>query len=216
MAEDNLVREVDEAIRQDQMMALWRYYRKPLIAAAAALIIATTGSVIWQRYEEQRAGVTMHAMLRAHAAFEDGNYGRAVEGFETAEEEASTAAARDLAQLWQARALEEAGRTEEAIAVLQPLANRPAGDDLLWRDLACLRLVALDEARNDCLQAGESPLAAERRQWLAAHYTQQGEVEKARTTLTRLSRDAAASDAVRRQAADMLATLPPATEPAQE
>ncbi len=52
----------------------------------------------------------------------------------------------DIGALWEARALTAQDRKNDAATLLVSLAEHPGGSDLLWRDLACLRLAGLDES----------------------------------------------------------------------
>lgn len=201
---DSLLREVDDAVRHDRMVALWRKYRAPLLAAAIALIVVTAGAGLWKGYQEKRAGEAMQQFTIAQQRYASGEFARAADDFATTADMAPRAALRDLAHLWQGRALAQQGKTAKAIAVFESVATAPEGDDLIWRDMACLHLVGLDSTKTECLKAGDSPLAGERDLVRAALLWQDGKSEEAASILTRIATTPAYSETLRNRARDYL------------
>lgn len=207
-AEDHsLFREIDDAVRHDRMLELWKQYRAPLLAAAIALVVGTAGAGIWRNYQDKQAGLNMQQLSRAQAAYQARKYDDATEKFAALSKNASTPEARDMALLWQARAELKAEKNDAAIATLTTLAEKPQGKDLLWRDLACLRLVGLKPEQNSCLRAGTSPLSTERNFIRAANLWQEGKADAAAKELKALSTDPDASSAQRERAAHYLSVV---------
>lgn len=200
--DDSLLRDVEDAIRHDRMMALWRTYRGPLFAAAAALVVATAGSALWKTYEKNRAGEAMQQFTIAQQRYEAGDFKAAADDFATTAEIGMGGALRDLAHLWQGRALIADGRTQEAVTVLEQVATAPEGDDAIWSDLACLHLVGIAPTKTDCLKAGDSPLAGERALVRAASLWQQGKMEEAAALLDSIAANASYSESLRSRARD--------------
>jgi hypothetical protein len=200
MADDSLIREVNDAVRHDQMVALWKQYRTPLFAIAAALVLATAGSSIWSNYRDSRGAEAMQAMSSAQALLVAGSYAPAAEAFAKAGDDALTGESRDLAHLWQARALQAANEEGKAIAVLEKLATKPEGKDPIWSDMACLRLVGLDATKTTCLNGGESPLANERQLVRAANLWQAGKDAEAAEILRKLAHSVDTPEPVRNRA----------------
>ena len=206
--EDSLFREVDEAIRHDKLMAAWRKYRMPLLAASLALIVATAGGSMWSAYQQKRAGESMQQFSIAQEQYAAGDFNTAADSFGITADIALKGDLRDMAQLWEARALEKAGKEKAAIKQLVELAEKPAGDDLLWRDLACLRLAAIDSAKAaTCLDAGASPLDAERALVRASTLWEAGKADKAAALLQMLVSDADTNDSVRARAQQYLSAV---------
>lgn len=208
MAEnDSLLREVDEAVRHDRLMALWRQYRMPVLAASIALIVATAGASLWDGYREQRAGKAMAQMTHAQAQYDAKEYEVAAESFAATADLALSGELKDLAGLWQGRALARAGKNDDAVARFEEVANRPQGSDPIWRDLACLRLVGLDSNKAACLKSGASPLAAERDLVRAALLWQDGKTKEATALLTKLVNDPDTGEATRTRAQRYLSAV---------
>ncbi len=210
--EDNLLREINEAVRHDRLVALWRQYRLPALCAAAALIVATAGGSMWNSYQDKRAGQAMQQFAIGQEEFKSGAFREAADSFATTADVALKGALRDLAHLWQARALEKYGKTDRAVVLYDQVANKPDGNDLVWRDLACLRLVALDEKKTACLSYGDSPLVGERHLVRAATLWQQGKKDEAAVLLGLLADDVNQSESVRTRAQNYLSAVSASAE----
>lgn len=198
---DSLMREVDDAVRHDRMVALWQRYRLPLLAAALALVVATAGMGMWKRHQEQRAGEAMQQFAIAQAQFEAGDFATAADSFAMLGDLANAGELQDLALLWEGRALEQGGKRKQALARYTSLADKPRGGDPVWRDLACLRLAGLAAAKAaPCLKAGASPLKGERDLLRAAQLWQDGKAAEAAKLLDALAADPKQDQAVRTRA----------------
>jgi hypothetical protein len=199
--DDSLLREVDDAVRHDRMVALWKKYRTPVLAFAVALVVATGGSSFYREYQQKQAGINMAQLVSAQSDYNASKFADAATKFEKLATNGKRANVRDLARLWQARALEKSGNTEAALKPLAKLAEHPESNDLIWRDLACLRLASLDAKNHTCLGADNSPLASERRLAKAADLWQQGKNDDAAKLLASLAADSSAPESVRQRAA---------------
>ncbi len=208
---DPLLREIDEALRHDRMMAQWKRYRRMFIAVAAVLIVFTLGYTQWQNYRIASAGRAMEAFTAAQTLMKQENFEEAVTAFAALAEDSSSRELTDMAHLWQARALMGANRTEEATALLVQLADQPRSKQLVWRDLACLRLAALDETKaTPCLAArNHSPLAAQRKLTYAAHLWNIEKPSEAQPLLEMLAKDEATPTSVREHAKRYLGVIAP-------
>lgn len=207
--DESIFREVNEAIRHDRMMALWQTYRVPLLAFVAVLVLATAAGNVWSGYQSKRAGESMQQLLIAQEQYQAGDYKTAADSFGIAADVALKGELRDLAELWESRALEQAGKPKAALVQLERVANAPEGKDLIWRDLACLRLasLAVDKAQS-CLEAGPSPLADERSLVRASLLWEKGENAKAAALLKMLVGNPESSEAVRARAQHYLSAVP--------
>lgn len=181
-AQDSLLREVDDALRQEKMARLWRAYKKPLLYALIALVAATALGSIWQQYRYKQGEHAMQRLDMAIATFQEGGRAEAAKMLGALAED-SSGEQRDLALLWQARVLESMGHEKEAAKQLTIVSQNRSGD-LLWRDLACLRLMGLSKDLPDSCASGEgSPLRSLRDEWRAGQLWQQGKVKEARALL---------------------------------
>ena len=204
MADDGLLREVDDDVRAEQIMQLWRKYRSLLAVAVISIIVATTGDTLWQNYRVHRGGVWLEKLTAAQALFAQGKYADAEKGFGTVAGEASGELA-DVAHIWQARSLVGAGKMAEAIALLKTTAAHGHG---LWADVACLRVAAINAKEATCLaDKKDSPLVWQRQQWAAAELWKAGDHAKAIETVNALVADANTPEAARAELQQWLATM---------
>lgn len=206
---DPLFQEIDEAVQRDQMLALWKQYRKPIVAAIALFVMLTLGLSQWRNYQERQAGLALEKFSAAQDLFKHEQYEAAAAAFAELGAHPASKEAGDMAHLWQGRALVEAKKLPEAITVLQDLAEHAHSKQFIWRDLACLRLVALDSTKTSCLAlSGESPLASERKLTQAALLWEQHQFDEARAVLQPLTLDPLASQQVRERAQRYMSVLP--------
>jgi len=184
---DSLLKEVDDALRADRAGALWRKHRRFIITLGVIVIAATAANSAWQSYREARGGRILAALVANQQLLEHGNISEAAEGFQSIAAGAD-GDFKDLALIWQSRALMAAHKKPEAIAALS---EAVASGDGLWNDVACLRLAGLDaDAAKPCLAASNtSPLAHTRFEWHAAAAWARGEPAIARTTIAALLAD---------------------------
>ena len=184
---DTLLQEVDEALRAERAGALWAKYRGTIIGVAVALVLGVAAKTGWQHYREAKGGEMLVKLTEAQTLLEGGKPVEAATAFGAIAAEA-TGEFKDLALVWQSRALLNAGKKDEAIA---PLKAAVADGASLWSDIACLRLAGLDAAAADsCLGAKTaSPLAAIRAQWSAANLWAKGDVSGAKAMLEALIAD---------------------------
>lgn len=208
---DALLREVDEQLRHDRAVALWKQYRRPLLFWAVVVVLFAVGMTQWRTYQEQKSGQALEAFTAAQALLATGKANEAASAFAAIAEQSKGKERGDLAHLWQARALIAAKKPEDAAGVLVALAEHPQSKQLLWRDAACLRLAALDEAKAaPCLaSADKSPLAAQRQLTRAAALWHGGHIVEAQPLLEALVNDVATPNSVRSAAQHYLGGIAP-------
>ena len=135
---DEFIREVDEAVRQDRWLRLWKHYGTYIVGGALAIVIGTGAGVAWrnwqesQRLEDARRYAAAEELLRqdrpaeAAAAFlalaEEAGGGYDV----VARLRAAEAADRGRRAAAAAAALDRLAESDEAAPRL-PAARRPAG-----------------------------------------------------------------------------------------
>lgn len=205
---DELLREVEEDIRRERLEKLWKRYRAPVLTAVAVLVLGTAGASFWQDHQQKKAGEAMQQLAQGVQAFEKGDMKIAADQF-GALAASHGGEVRDIARLWQGRAQQASDQNEAALKSWRALAEKPEATDLLWRDMACLRLMSAEVADlpAGCISAQASPLAGQRQEWQAARLWQEGKTEEARTLLTALSSDATASPQQRARASRLLSAL---------
>lgn len=211
---DNLFREVDEEVRREQLMKLWRKYGPFATGAAIAVVIAVVGVIGWQQYQSDRRATESARFTEAARIAQGGDLQKAAEAFATLAEE-SGSGYRALASLRHAAALADLGRREEAVAAFERLANDTGADELL-RELA--RLLAayhlIGQASLQELLARLQPLAADGRPFrysaqelIALARLAGGETAAAKQDFAKLADDPFAPAGVRDRASEMLRAL---------
>jgi hypothetical protein len=192
---DNLLREVDAALRAERAASIWQNHRTLLIGIATIIILAVAAKSAWWHLREARGGDVLLALNEAKNLIVAGKPGEASKAF--AAIAATQAGERQaLAYVWQARADLAANNPVDAIEALR---NATATGNHLWSDIACLRLAGLDAvAATPCLNAPEtSPLQVERRKWAAAQAWEAGDATRAIATLEPLAANEANSPELR-------------------
>lgn len=210
---DSIFREVDEDVRRDQLLALWRNYGKYLVSGLVAIVAGVLSFQLWQDHREGRmreeAGIYMDAvsaagdaepvvaarLLEEAAASLDGGYGL-------------------LVDLRRAHALREAGRMEEALDIYDSVSDRAAPPVLsayvtYMAAGAALKLDNPDAviARIEPLAVPDSPLYYSLTELLGAAYLQAGDAAGARAQFAALNEDPEAPPQIAARAEEMLAVL---------
>ena len=205
---DNVLREIDQDLRHEKMRQLWRRFRVPILSIVALLVVITAGSSIYADYQSKKAG---EAMLALDAAIEQLQNGKAAEAAKNFGALAATSNSelRDMALLWQARAQAQSDDAPAAVTTLTQLATTPAGEDLVWRDMACLRLMAANaDVPESCASTASSPLKSQRLEWHAALLWQQGKTGEAQVLLRTIVDDEATPPEQRERARRLMRALP--------
>ena len=205
---DLLVSEVNEALRQDKLTALWNRWKKPLLMACVALVLGTAISSLANYYKHKAGAKAMEQLSIGADAYRKGDYAAAEKTFAALTENTS-GTLNDMSRLWYARSLLQQTKTEQALTQLKALAENLRGDEPLWRDLACLRLEGLSagDLPKPCETTKGSVVKAQRDTWRAARLYQQGKAPAARSILDEVARDKTASPSERAQAQSLLSVF---------
>jgi hypothetical protein len=221
---DEFIREVDEAVRQDQWLKLWKRYGSYVVAAALAVVVGTAAGVGWRTWQQNERLDEARRCAAAQQMLSDDRPAEAAAAFEALAEEAS-GGYRVLARLRAAEARAAAGDPAAAAGILEQLAaNDEAGPRYrsLGELLAAQR--ALTDADPGALLAQLEPLIGVDNPWRhsalelrALAQMQSGDTAAARQTLDDLLADPLTPPELGRRAAELLAFLggPPADAPAE-
>ncbi len=216
MKAEEFFREVEEELRQERMLGLWRRFGPYVIGLAVAIVLATAAKVGYESWRDKR----MQAQAEAF---------RAAETLLARDPAAAAAAFRELAgwadegvaglaRLMAAAALREAGRRDEARAVL---AGNAGLDDPALAAYAALLAVqyGIDGDDPAALARRLTPLTADdaafrhsARELAALVALRRGDRGEARRLLERLRDDATAPETLRRRARELLESLGPTTD----
>jgi hypothetical protein len=204
----DVFREVDEEVRREQLLKLWRRYSKHVIAAVLLVLAVVGGILLWRQWQEQRWIDRSNAYLAAAAM-------PPAEAAEAYEAMAGDDGYGVLARLREASLLAELGRKAEAVAGFEAIAG-DSGVPQVYRDLAVILHAqhALGQADSGDIVRRLEPLTAADNPWRfqavelsALAELHAGNVDRARTLFLTLADDPAAPAGLRGRAAEIAATL---------
>ncbi len=190
------MREVDEAVRQDQFGDIMRRYGVLIGAVVVLGLGAFGGYLFWQNQQESELESYSEQLVQAFDELEAGN-------FDTADSELAAIAANggpgaaSAARMAQAGIALNAGRDEDAVALYDTVAADEAAPPAL-RDLAKIRSVAVqfDDLDPQVVIDRIGPLAQADNAWfgsagelVAMAYLEQGREEQAGPLLVEISKN---------------------------
>lgn len=206
--------EIDDDLKRERVLKLWKQYGTYMIAAAVLIVAATAGYVAWQDYSRKRAegaAAQYVAALDAAKSANTADAGRALADIA----QSGHAGYPALARLEEADTKANAGDAAGAIAIYRQVAVDTSVDRDL-RDAATL-LAALDSLNTPDpgdVDKDLAALAAPNSPWRylaweieAAAAVKAGKIEDARANYSKISDDPQAPAALRGRAAEMLAAL---------
>ena len=211
---DEFIREVDEAVRQDRWLKLWKQYGTYVIAAALAVVVGSTAGVGWRAWQDSQRQAEAERYMAAIELLRQERPAEAAEVLDALARDSSSGYAV-LARLQAAQALGEAGDRAGKLDMLGQL-TADAEAATLYRDLG--QLLAAQEAfaaaGQDDLSRQLAKLAADGSPWRysalelsALAQLRAGETEAARATLTLLAEDPRTPPNLGRRAAELLNAL---------
>ncbi len=142
---DEFIREVDEAVRQDRWLSVWKQYNAYIIAAVLAVVIGTTSGVGWRTYQDSQRAANAKGLADATALLAEERPAEAAAAFKALAEEAGGGVAV-VARLRAAEAEKQAGNQEAKLALLESLAGDGEVSSLYQR---LARLLATQEMFSD-------------------------------------------------------------------
>lgn len=211
---DEFIREVQEDVRRDRALELWRKYGKYAVGLVLAAIIAAAAVVGWRDYQQaQRA---KHGMIYAEALdlVREGQTGAAIAAFNNLAVDAGRGYA-ELARLQQAALLARDGNGAGAAAIYEQLAS-DTGAERMFRDLALILLALTTADTADPAELGRrlEPLTAKDNPWrfsalevTALLAQNSGDTARAEEIFKSLADDVTAPRQLRARASAMLASL---------
>jgi hypothetical protein len=212
--QDNLFKEVDEELRQEQFAKIWKKYGNLIIGAALLAVAGVAGYQGWQAYDLDRRAEQSTLFSTALRAVSDEKPAEAQALLGQLAGTGSSGYAA-LARLDQAAAKARAGNAAEAAADFLKIASDTSVDADL-RNVALL-LSVLNEAdsgdpkalsdRLAPLTAANSPWRHSAKEISAVLAQRMGETQRASQLFRELADDATAPSGVRSRAAEMSAIL---------
>ena len=211
---DEFIREVDEAVRQDRWLAVWKQYNAYIITAVSAVVIGVAANVGWQSYQDGQRSANARQLADATTLLAADKPGEAAAAFNALAERAGGGVAV-VARLRAAEAEKQAGNAEAKLALLDSLAAD--GDvEALYQRLAGLlaRQEAFDasdaEAMIDELDRAatpDNPWRASLLELKAMAEMKAGRTEEARATLETLLNGEGTPANLARRANELLSAL---------
>jgi hypothetical protein len=218
---DEFIREVDEAVRQEQWLKLWKQYGSYFVVAALAVVIGSAAAIGWRAWQEHQRLDEARRYAAAQRLLGDDKPAEAAAAFAALADDASSGY-RVLARLRAAEAQAQAGDPAAATATLEQLAANQDADPV-YRSLGELLAAQRDfaDAQPSAALTELEPLVGINGPWRysalelrALAQMQSGDTAGARQTLEDLLADPLTPPDLGRRAAQLLAFLggAPATE----
>jgi hypothetical protein len=218
---DEFIREVDEAVRQDQWLGLWRRYGTFVMGAAVAIVVGTAVGVVWREYQASQRQAQAQSFAAAEQLLQDDKAGEAATAFAGLADDAGDGYSV-LARLRTGQA--QAAAEDPAAAGATFAALGASGDaPALYRELAQLLALqrrfettepaALLQALTPLLGA-ENPWRHSAMELQALAQLKANDVAAARQTLAALTKETSAPPALAQRAGDLLASLGGPAQPA--
>jgi hypothetical protein len=212
--QDVFLREVDDALRQDEMHTAFQRWGKLAIAGVVVLLVALAGYLFWQQHKHQSAAKQGEQLSVALDDVEAGNLAAGAKKLTvlTADSAGGTKAA---AQLMQAGIAIEQGKPADAVRLFEAVAADSDAPQP-YRDLAAIRAVAtnFDTMKPADVVARLKPLAEAGKPWFASAgelvglaYLKQGRNDLAGPLFAAISRDKEAPDTLRARTRQMAGLL---------
>ncbi|MCX9148582.1 tetratricopeptide repeat protein [Erythrobacter sp. WG] len=141
-----LIREIDEAVREDALMTFLRVHGVKVLAVILAGIAALGAWLVYDHFAEQKLEQQSEALISGLDAAAAGDFKTAGEKVAPLTAEGNSDGARAAARFIQAAAAIEAGDTAKASGIYDAIV-KDAGTPKALRDLATIRQVSLDYDR---------------------------------------------------------------------
>ena len=211
--QDVFLREVDDALREDQMVEVFRRYGRPIGLAVAAALLALAGYLAWDHYAKGQAG---EAGEKLTLALDDLEKGKVKEAAAAAAPlvgsgDGYSAAVRVL----QAGIAQGDGKADEAAKQFAAVAA-DASAPKPYRDLATIREVAANFEKMPPQQVIDrlKPLAVPGNPWFGSAgelvgmaYLKQGRADLAGPLFGSMAKDKSVPESLRRRAQQLAGLL---------
>ena len=207
------LREVDDAVRQDQLRSFWERYGRWLLVAVVVGLVAFGGWLYWQHRSSEASQATSEEMSKVLETVAGGGTPDAKEL--DALTQASQPGYRATAMLAKAAVATQKGDTKGAVAIYKAM----AADDSLakpYRNLALVRQTAaeFEQLKPEDVVARLKPLAAAGDPWFgsagemsAIAYMKMGKPELAGPIFAAMAKDAKVPPSIRSRARQMAGLL---------
>ncbi len=214
--DDSLIREVNEELREEQMMKLWKRYGNYVVGVAVLIVVIVAGNQIWKNYDISTRTAESDQYFTAQQLAAAGNNAEALNAMKALAGSASSGYGV-LAKFQEAALLVETGNSAGAAMLYQQIARETIGDVALSglaNILAAMVEVnaggydrAAMEFRLSTLAEENHPYRHSARELLAIIAMEHSDTEKANTALNTLINDKSAPQNLRVRAEKLLQRL---------
>lgn len=212
--QDVFLREVDDALRQDEMLGLFKRYGLPVFGVILAALLGLGGYLWWQHSQKEAAGERGEELI---LAMDQVSAGRLKAGDEKLAvlADAGDGATAVSATLMRAGIALQQGRHADALNIYRGVAADEKAPKP-YRDLATIRAVAadFDNMKPEQVVTQLKPLAIPGNAWfgvagelLGMAYLKQGKENLAGPLFAQIARDADTSESLRRRARQLAGLL---------
>lgn len=213
--QDVFLREVDDAVRQDQLEGFMGRYGKPLIAVIVIGLLAFAGWIYWQHRQTEAREARSEAYVQALDSIQSDNLEEAKKKFgPIASADGSDATITSARLMLAGIALKQERKADALKLYRQVVADDKAPQAL--RDLASVREVSadFDAMKPEDVVARMKPLAAPGNPWFGAAgelvgmaYLKQGKQDQAGPLFAAIAKDEGVDDGLRSRARQLAAVL---------
>ena len=213
--EEALLREVDDAVRQDDLASFGQRYGRTLAIGAGVMVLGFGGFLFWKDRQDGARERQSETLVTAMDQLQAGNNAAAPADAVRELSESGASGPNASARLLLAGAAVEQGRAADAAAALSALRDDASAPQAM-RDLATLRLVALQFDTMDKAQviARLGPLARPESPWfggagelVAMAYLEQGKRAEAGRLFADIARAEDVPEQIRSRARQMAGVL---------
>lgn len=208
--QDNLIREIEEELRQENLNKLWKKYGNVVMGAAVLLVVSVAGFKGWQSYDNEQRAKAAAVLIDATRAAETGKPQDALAALTRLGDDAPGGYAM-LARFQAAALLAKSGDKTAAATAYGALAE-DTGVDALYRDLAAV-LAGLNEVdtadpaslrqRMARITDDTNPWRYSAREIMALTSVRSGNKAEARSQFEALAKDPATPTSLRQRAEAM-------------
>lgn len=218
---DEFIREVDEAVRHDELKRLWDKFGVYVLLGAALIVAGVAGYKGWRYWEARQAAKTGARFVGALILEEEGKSADALAAFKDLAA-SGPAGYRTLSRFQLAEMTAKAGKRAEAVKMYDQLAADTSVGEVL-RSLARIKAAALlvdtagledMKARIDALTGATNTWRHSARELLGLTAYREGNRAEAERYFTRMLVDPGVPTGMRARAQIMLALVVKADEPA--
>ncbi len=199
-----LLREIEEDIRNERIRKVWRAVSKVMVQASVLVVLGTIGIVTWQHYSQSRAMEQTSRFMKGIDRLGVEDYRGAIAAFDELSADKGTSYYA-LAMLHKGQAEELSGDREAARKTYDALARSGASDEN-FTVLASLLAVSDSDALLPA-PGKDTPFAYTRSEWRAWQLLKQGKRDEAVAIFTELSDDERVPYSLRARASEVLSHL---------